>query len=250
MTTPYYRDDYVTLYHGDAREFTEWRAADVLVTDPPYGRRWRSGSGLTNADGHGQPRRCHGGIAGDRDTGTRDTALTAWGSSRPGIVFGDLLVAQPRNAVQCLIYAKAADAGIRGARGGFRRDVEAVYLIGPWPSAVGGRTSVLTSRSWVAGPSSPAYRYGHPHAKPLDLLEQLLLFTPPGMVADPFAGSGTTLVAARNLGRRAIGVELDERHCETAARRLDQMCLQLGCPVLSGTPELLSHTDVRHAQEV
>ncbi|OBB11621.1 hypothetical protein A5761_24215 [Mycolicibacterium setense] len=249
MTAPYYRDDYVTLYHGDAHEFTEWLTADVLVTDPPYGRRWRSGSGLTNADGHGQPRRCHGGIAGDRDTSTRDAALAAWGA-RPGFVFGDLLVAQPRNAVQCLIYAKAADAGIRGARGGFRRDVEAIYLTGPWPSAVGGRTSVLTSRSWVAGPSSPAYRYGHPHAKPLDLLEQLLLFAPPGVVADPFAGSGTTLVAARNLGRRAIGVEVDERHCETAARRLDQMCLQLDLPQLPGTPELLCHNDIRHTQEV
>ncbi|WP_079632998.1 DNA methyltransferase [Mycobacteroides abscessus] len=248
MSEPYYRDNYVTLYHGDAQEFTEWLTADLLVTDPPYGRRWRSGSGLTNADGDGRARRCHAGIAGDRDTSTRDAALTAWGP-RPGIVFGDLLVAQPRTAVQCLIYAKAADAGIRGARGGFRRDVEAIYLTGPWPAAVGGRTSVLTSRSWVAGPSSPAYRYSHPHAKPLDLLEQLLLLAPPGVVADPFAGSGTTLVAARNLGRHAIGVELDERHCESAARRLDQMCLQLDCPDLAGTPTSLSNTDV-HPQEV
>lgn len=249
MTDPYYRDDYVTLYHGDAQELTEWHTADLLVTDPPYGRRWRSGSGLTNADGDGRARRCHSGIAGDRDTSTRDAALTSWGP-RPGIVFGDLLVAQPRNAVQCLIYAKAADAGIRGARGGFRRDVEAVYLTGPWPAAVGGRTSVLTSRSWVAGPSSPAYRYGHPHAKPLDLLEELLLFAPPGVVADPFAGSGTTLVAARNHGRRAIGVELDERHCETAARRLDQMCLQLDCPTLSSTSALLPHNTIRHTKEL
>lgn len=248
MTSPYYSDDHVTLYHGDAQEFAEWLTADVLVTDPPYGRRWRSGSGLTNADGDGRARRCHGGIAGDRDTSSRDAALAVWGP-RPGIVFGDLLVAQPRNAVQCLIYAKAADAGIRGARGGFRRDVEAVYLTGPWPSAVGGRTSVLTSRSWVAGPSSPAYRYDHPHAKPLDLLEELLLFAPPGVVADPFAGSGTTLVAARNLGRRAIGVELEERHCETAARRLEQMCLQLDCPTQSATSALVSHNDIRLAQE-
>ncbi|TXI53502.1 site-specific DNA-methyltransferase [Mycolicibacterium mageritense] len=229
MSSPYYRDEYVTLYHGDARELTEWLTADLLVTDPPYGRRWRSGSGLTNADGQGRARKCHGGIPGDRDTSTRDAALSAWGD-RPGIVFGDLLAPQPRTAVQCLIYAKASDAGIRGARGGFRRDVEAIYLTGPWPCAVGGRTSLLRSRSWVAGPSSPAYRYGHPHAKPVDLLEQLLLEAPDGSVADPFAGSGTTLVAARYLGRKAIGVEVDERHCDTAARRLDQMCLQLDTP--------------------
>lgn len=229
MPEPYYSDNLVTLYHGDARALTEWLAADILVTDPPYGRQWRSGSGLTNADGQGRARKCHGGIAGDRDTTTRDTALTAWGA-RPAIVFGDLLVTQPHNAVQCLIYAKATDAGIRGARGGFRRDVEAIYLTGPWPTAVGGRTSVLHSRSWVAGPTSPAYRHAHPHAKPVDLLEQLLMWAPPGIVADPFAGSGTTLVAARNLGRPAIGVEIDERHCETTARRLDQMCLQFDTP--------------------
>lgn len=226
---PYYCDDRITLYCGDALTISAWHAADILVTDPPYGRRWRSGSGLTNADGEGRASRSHAGIAGDRDTSTRDAALTAWGT-RPGMVFGDLLVSPPASAVQCLIYAKAADAGIRGARGGFRRDVEAIYLTGQWPTAVGGRTSVLRSRSWVAGPSSPAYRYGHPHAKPLDLIEQLLMVAPAGAVADPFAGSGTTLVAARNLGRTAIGVEVDERHCETIALRLQQMCLELGSP--------------------
>ncbi|WP_234803489.1 site-specific DNA-methyltransferase [Mycobacteroides abscessus] len=147
-----------------------------------------------------------------------------WGD-RPGVVFGDLLIQQPVNAVQCLVYAKAADAGIRGARAGFRRDAEAIYLTGPWPSAVGGDTSILRSGSWVAGPTSPAFRYSHPHAKPVDLLERLIGSCPPGAVADPFAGSGSTLVAARNLRRGAIGVELEEKYCEIAARRLDQMIL-------------------------
>jgi len=225
--TPYYADDSVTLYHGDCLELADlWTCADVLVTDPPYGRAWTAGSGMKNSFGRGLGKKASGGIANDTDTQVRDEALAAWGD-RPAIVFGDLLIAQPARAVQCLIYAKAADSGIKGARAGFRRDAEAIYLCGPWPVAVGGRSGVLRSGSWVAGPTSPSFRYGHPHAKPLDLIEQLLAVTE-GTIADPFAGSGSTLVAAKALGRKAIGVELDERYCETAARRLAQDVLDFG----------------------
>lgn len=227
MTSPYYADDMVTLYHGDCLDLADlWTCADVLVTDPPYGRGWQSGSGMTNSAGRGAGSKPNGGIAGDESPEVRDAALDVWGE-RLAVVFGDLLIPQPARAVQCLIYAKASDAGVKGARAGYRRDAEAVYLCGPWPVGVGGISSVLTSSSWVAGPTSPAYRYGHPHAKPLDLLEPLIGLTP-GVVADPFAGSGSTLVAAKALGRRAIGVELDERYCEIAARRLAQDVLDFG----------------------
>lgn len=101
---PYYEDEWATLYHGDCREVTEWLAADVLVTDPPYGRAWKQGA--LHAD-------ARAGIAGDDSTDSRDEALALW-------------------------------------------------------------------------------------------------------------GSGSTLVAAKQLGRRAIGVEIDERYCEIAARRLAQ----------------------------
>ena len=68
-------------------------------------------------------------------------------------------------------------------------------------------------------------RIGHPTPKPLTLMEQLVRKCPPGVIADPFAGSGATLIAARNLGRKAIGVELEEKYCEIIAKRLDQQVI-------------------------
>ncbi len=216
----YYEADGITLYHGDCREETAWLEADVLVTDPPYGRSWKQGARHKNGSD------ARSGIAGDLDTTVRDAALRAWGN-RLAVVFGDLMLAPPASTKQVLVYRKPPDAGARGAVAGFRRDLEAVYLLGPWSSGLGGRSRLLTT----AAPSLVCFvaaRYpkdrgtGHPHTKPLDLIFALLSMCPDGVVADPFAGSGSTLVAARALGRRAVGVEIDERYCETVASRIAQ----------------------------
>ena len=207
--TPYYADEAVTLYHGDCREITEWLAADVQV-DPPYG------IGL-HAD-H-QPL-----IAGDNDTTARDVALAAWGS-RPALVFGAWRVARPASVRQRIVWDKRGGNGYKfgDVNMPWAEVTEEIYVIGGgW---VGRRRPNI-----IAAPtynSMARDRPPHPAPKPVALMSALIECCPPGVIADPFAGSGSTLVAARNLGRKAIGVEIEERYCEVIARRLSQAALPL-----------------------
>lgn len=213
MTIPYYSDESVTLYHGDCREITDWLHADVLVTDPPYGVDWHSGQ----MDSGKAPRVQN--VAGDTDASLRDDVLTMW-ESRPAIVFGSWRVARPPRVRHLLIWHKA------NRKPGFTTSPwypshEEVYVLG---DGFGGHPTgtVMTTREHRDGASGHVARSGHPTPKPVGLMEQLLTKCPPGVVADPFAGSGSTLLAAAANGRRAIGVEIEERYCEAIARRLDQ----------------------------
>lgn len=92
-----------------------------------------------------------------------------------------------------------------------------IYVIGK--GFVGPRTNNVLS----IAPVQSTARNGrvHPHEKPVTLMRVLLAKCPPdALVFDPFAGSGSTLVAAQELGRRAVGVEIDPGYCAIAADRL------------------------------
>jgi hypothetical protein len=225
MTKPYYSDDLVTLYNGDCREITTWLEADVLVTDPPYGISWSVPQGAFNKERGTQKHGVgHAGIANDSDAAARDEVLSMWGSG-PAIVFGSLNSAPPTGSKQTLVWQKPDNAGIFGAIGGWRRNVEAVYLLGSWPQILAARSAVLKSNTTAL---STYVKHGHPHGKPNDVMESLIETCPPGVIADPFSGGGSTLVAARNLGRRAIGVEIEEQYCEIIATRLSQQVFDFG----------------------
>lgn len=100
---------------------------------------------------------------------------------------------------------------------------EEIYIWGcGWTRSTRAPASIIST---AESRTAETRRLGHPTPKPLDLLQALMTRLAPvdggHVIADPFAGSGSTLVAAAALGHRAVGVELDERYCEQIARRVD-----------------------------
>lgn len=218
MTVPYYSDDAVTIYHGDCREITEWLAADVLVTDPPYGMAHRSSRNGAYGD-------CS--VEGDTDTTVRDTVVGLWGT-KPALIFGRWSMPRPAATRMILTWDKGEHVGMGDLALPWKPNTEEVYVLG---SGYGGRRGSSVLRHYAIAGTVGRRDQGtrlHPMEKPLGLLRDLIVKCPSGVIADPFMGSGSTLRAAKDLGRRAIGVEIDERYCEIAARRMGQEVLALG----------------------
>lgn len=217
----YYKDDHVTLDHGDSlTEHREWLSADVLVTDPPYGMSYTGFGGRK-----GEPRRDTGklSVAGDESPALRDEALSEWGA-RPALVFGKWTVQRPSSTKERLIWDKSPCGFMGDIKMPWGSTEEEIYVLGG--GFVGKRESnILRVQALM---SNDANRPDHPTPKPVGLMELLIAKCPPGVIADPFAGSGATLVAARNLGRQVIGVELEERYCEIIARRCSNQVFDFG----------------------
>jgi len=189
--TPYYQDSAVTIYHGDCREILPI-ACDVLVTDPPYVGYDKYEWDVVGLVGLLPPVR----------------SFVFWKGSE-----------FPLDWTARHVWAKAnRNIGNRGEQ------YEEVYEIN------GGSTGLVMRHAVIDSPMNATLNgdvfWGHPTQKPIRLLLRLLRMTD-GLVLDPFAGSGTTLLAAKTLGRKAIGIEIEERYCEIAAKRCAQEVLAL-----------------------
>lgn len=225
---PYYADDLVTLYHGDALELAaDLPQVDALLMDPPFfmpAAHYAARSEWARAWGDTSVLRGWWASALDRigprlkGTGSafvfcddesypvfypelfnRFPALSAlvWNKGRIG------MGAPWRHAHEFILHARRADAKWLGG---------------------GGESDVL---DFAPVPSSRRF---HPVDKPDVLLMKLIGVTTDvgDLVLDPFAGGGSTLTAAKGMGRRAIGVEIEERYCAVIAERLGQNILDLG----------------------
>lgn len=140
-----------------------------------------------------------------------------WGD-RPALVFGTWRVARPSSTRAMLVWDKGESPGMGDLKMPWGPSHEEVYVLG---YGFVGKRGPSVIRVNTLGAQSEA-RPKHPTPKPVALMEALLVKCPGGVVADPFAGSGATLLAARNQGRRAIGVEYQEKYCEVIATRLSQ----------------------------
>lgn len=241
---PYYDDGACVIYHGDGRHWIASQRAlpvAVVITDPPYG------SGLYESD---RPVFDGGWLAMFlRDVG--DAMVFGWPER-----LSRLAVEAHRAPDEWVTWWPSnARAGRGFAPDGLWREVECIAAWGKfaWTALRQPRlttTTPMPNRGLRGSSTDPDARMGdvwrdespnmnprqaqrrlHPNEKPLDLTRRLVRVTDDQRtVIDPFMGSGTTLRAAKDLGRRAIGIEIEERYCEIAAQRLSQEVLDFGVP--------------------
>jgi DNA modification methylase len=209
--TPYYSDDLVTIYHGDCREWMP--EADVIVTDPPYGMSYRHGA----RKGGVRLGMDEEAIVGDFERFDPTKILEA---GRPTVMFGANHFADHLPPSRGWLVWDKRD----GTASNDQSDAEMAW------------TNVLTVVRVFSARWSGGHRTGreqadgrvHPNQKPVALMAWALGLMPAGSVLDPFMGSGSTLVAAKELGRPSTGMDIEERWCEQAAIRCSQEVLGLG----------------------
>lgn len=214
MTEPYYQDDHITIYHGDCREILpELEPVDLVLTDPPYGIKMDKG--FSGFGGFGKPilRRRY-----EQDN---------WDKTRPdSIVFERCISAGKMSIIWGGNFF--ADILPQSTHWIFWDKLQTMPSFGDgelaWTNS--GRKSIRkVTIQWNGLIGKEDSRY-HPTQKPIKLLTWCIVnYTPSDTVLDPFMGSGTTLRAAKDLGRKAIGIEIEEKYCEIAAKRMAQEVL-------------------------
>lgn len=241
---PYYEDGLVTLYHGNALPWLSEqpdRSFDAVITDPPFDARTHR-MARSNRFGHGTSGKGNRVLSGSKaafDHMEHDDQLALF--AELGRLTRRWVVSNIASDTVFRFEVDKPPAGLRLLRVGAWIKTNPMPIISADRPAMGWEPIAYLHRddvkpTWNGGgraanfvmPTSQGS--GHPTQKPLDMVRQFVQwFTEPGdTILDPFAGTGTTLRAAVDEGRRAVGWELEERYCEQIAKRLAQGVLDFG----------------------
>jgi DNA modification methylase len=208
---PYYQDEYVTIYNADCLEILSMLPeVDLVLTDPPYGIG-RDTQKISSSK-HGG-RKNHEKLSNwDSDPVSIDLLIEIQKKAKDSIVWGANYFPKAFNSsMGWLVWDKGQNI--------CSSDCELAYS-----SRIGALRRIVINRVELMKDGTE-----HPTQKPLKLMVWCLNFFPDAdLILDPFMGSGTTLRAAKDLNRKAIGIELEEKYCEIAAKRMQQMVLELG----------------------
>ena len=231
---PYYERNGITIYHGDCREILPGLSAnvDIVVTDPPYGIAYSTGR--RQRDTRSSTRLVNDLLVALapllNDTAAalapllNDTAALYWFIA-PARLDVALPILRRWDIPNVLVWDKGnCTAGDLQTTYGQQWEAVIYARKGRGP-LIGGR-----DRDILRFSRGNTAEYLHPTQKPIALLAYLIGRHKGETILDPFMGSGTTLAAAKSLGRNAIGIEIDERYCEVAAKRLEQEVLPLEVP--------------------
>jgi site-specific DNA-methyltransferase (adenine-specific) len=213
LPTPYYQDDYVTLYHADCREVLPLlEPVDLVLTDPPYGMEYKS----NHRPKHQQF---------DKIQGDDKFPLWLFDELKPKV--GMFVWCRWDNLYQLskpksfIVWDKGCHS-MGDLKHEFGRQWEGcAFYPGPSHSFTHRPVDIIRV------PRIASNHLKHPTEKPSKALTPLLQCHPVGTLLDPFAGSGSTLRAAKDLKWKAIGIEIEEKYCEVAANRLRQEVLGL-----------------------
>lgn len=189
--TPYYQDEAVTLYHAKCEDVLPHLSFSCVLTDPPYGVKMKRGDSKIQTV-----------IAGD--DAPPDISFLA---QYPSIVWGgnNFCDQLPRSTGWLVWYKYNPDMA-------HHSQAELA-----WTNVV---RTIRHYAQQYSGFMRAADGWHHPTQKPVKLMVWCMGFLPDGVIVDPYAGSGSTGVAAKQVGRKCILIDIDEQHCEKAAERL------------------------------
>jgi len=210
---PYYQDSYVTIYHGDCREILpELPKVDLVLTDPPYGINYQS---ARRTDWQRKPK-----IQNDKEY-----PLWIFNDIRPNnalLVFCRWeilpLLPQPKSFI---VWDKLRHS-MGDLQHEYGRQWEAIAF---YPFE--GHHFINRPKDVIRSACVPPNSLTHPNEKPEGLILQLMVSNEGDLILDPFLGSGTTCYCAKKLNRKSIGIEIEEKYCEIAAKRCSQSVMEL-----------------------